>query len=65
MQYAKDERNLYEMNSYEWLLFKNHMSEILARKKIIKIKSHKLIYVGKKLLNFLFQFFNNKKIPIT
>lgn len=31
---------------------KINMSEILARKKIIKIKSHKLIYVGKKLLNF-------------
>jgi hypothetical protein len=33
MQYAKDEWNLYEMNSYEWQLSKNHMSEILARKK--------------------------------
>jgi len=53
MHYAKDEWNLYEMDSYEWELSKNHMIEILARgqpKK--KKKQNKLIYVGKKLLNY-------------
>lgn len=52
MQYAKDEWNLYEMNLHEWELSKNHMSEILAREKKKKKNPHKLIYVGKKLLNF-------------
>jgi hypothetical protein len=36
MQYAKDECNLYEMNSYEWELSKIHISEILTRNFFLK-----------------------------